>query len=246
MRLRHRYFVWQNEKGQALIVMSLLIMVVLMVVGITVDVGELIIHNIKLQNAADAGAYRGADTIALALNAVAIGNAAIDVLGIAAIFTHGATLEAIRAVQIAQDVVVSAAPASSVAAAALVASILNDAGMAVPLNRLNSSELAPTLMVRRLYFLPQFFGHRFPLWIVDSYRSTRQKPYGDRFLRLGVVHSGQRTTFVGKLLGKNLSIPMSHAVAEAYVSGGTILLPLPRWTYEARLTQVSVELPVEF
>lgn len=237
---------WNDQGGQALIVVSLLIVVAITVVGITVDVGELIIHNIKLQNAADAGAYRGAEAIALALNAVAAGNAVIDALGIAAVFTHGATFKAIRAVQIAQDVIISAAPATSVAVAALVASVLNDADMAVPLNRLNSNELAPALMVRRLYFLPQFFGYRFPLWIVDSYRSTRQKPYGDRFLRLGAVHSGQKTTFIGKLLGKNLSIPMSHAAAEAYVSGGTILFPIPRWTYEARLTQVSVKLPMEF
>ena len=214
MKTRKVWSLWKERGGQALVAVSLLIAIVITAIGITTDVGELIIRNIKLQNAADAGAYRGAETLALALNAVALGNAAIDVLGIAAIFTYGETFRAIRAVQIAQDEVIKAAPAVSVATGIMVSSTLNEADMAVPLNRLNSNELLPSLMVRRMYLFPSLLGYSIPLWIADSYTTTRQKPYGDRFLRLGVIRSGDKTTFIGKLLRKNLSIPTSYAFAE--------------------------------
>lgn len=240
-----RFFL-SNQKGQALVVVSLLILVAFMVVGITVDVGELVIRNIKLQNAADAGAYRGAEAIALALNTVALGNATIEALGILALFTKGSTFEALRAVQMAQDVIIQTTPAISVATAVLVATGFNDADLAVPLNRLNSDETLPSLMVKRAYLLPILFGNRFPLWIDDAYRSSKQKPYGDRFLRLGVMGSSQKTPFIGKLLGKNLSIPVTYAVAEAYVSGGSVLPPFPKWTYKAKLTQVTVKVSFDF
>ena len=50
MKTRKVWSLWKERGGQALVAVSLLIAIVITAIGITTDVGELIIRNIKLQN----------------------------------------------------------------------------------------------------------------------------------------------------------------------------------------------------
>ncbi len=228
----------KDDRGQILIITGFLVMAALLCLGLTIDVGQLLIHNIQLQNTADAGAYRGGEVLASALNTIVIGNGTLIGLGILTIPTHGGTLKEIRAVQSLQDALAQTAPAASVAIAAAVAIGGNNADLALPLNRLTSTSFMPSLMVRRAYFMPFFFGHRFPLWMSDDYRTSSSKPYGDRFLRLGVTTGARSTMFLGRIMQMEFFVPQSLAGAESFIVGGNFW-PIPRPTYEANLARVS-------
>lgn len=231
-----------TERGQALAFIALFLAVLLVLTAVVTDLGEVILWRMQVQNAVDAGGQAGASILADGLNIIAITNDALLALGIAAFFSSGATLEKVRQLQDLQDTVARNTPRLSLAYAVKVA-LENGATGLVPLNGLTGGK-EPSLMVSRAYFLPDLFGHRVPLWMKDDFKSSRTKPFGDRFVRLGGWRRDGPTLFGGKLLGLGLQTGRPYSVAEAAVYGYRVLgrwvlWPLPVPKYRARLVPVS-------
>lgn len=233
----------RRERGQALIPVLLVLGTMLITTALALGVSRAVNARLELQNAADAGAQRGASAVADGLNLIALANDGLMALGIAALLGWGEGWQYARQLQKAQDAIVEGTPGTAVSLA-IEATMRAGADGAVPLNALTGS-LLPKLMVKRAYFLPGIFGERFPLWIRDDFRSSAQKPFGERFVRIGAWKTLKADSGLADLLPQAGQARTMSAVAEAGVWGGTIWPDFskdpnpPNPGYRARLIPVT-------
>ncbi len=234
---------YSNEGGQVLVATATFIVILLLAIVVVGDIGETIVSRIQLQNASDAGALAGATVLKIAMDCLALSNSIVCSFYIGPLFKLPLCIELAFAVAGIQDIVIELAPYLSVIVAVSVAQS-NGADMAFVYNDIIDPTAIPSLMVQRKGRI----GKIFPGLIVDHYKRTKDKPYGDRFIRL-VALKAKKDSQVGSEFSSDIkSIPHMKAVSEAATYGGT-LNPLYRFIkkYKERLVPVSLKiLELEF
>lgn len=208
----------------ALIVTSLLVVSA----GVAYTVATVVVARIELQNAVDAGATAGAAVIADGLNLLAVTNGLLLAMGLGAFFSGGSTLRYVRSIQRWQDVIISSTPRGAMATA-IATAMSQGADLSAPIPARKKGW--PSLMVKRVHFLPVFFGKAFPLWVEDELRPTPAGRFGDRVVMLTAVKRvenlvGGTTYLTAKAIG---------AVSGRRVLSEAVFWPPPEPMYFPRL-----------
>lgn len=186
-------------------------------------------HRLLLQRGVDAGATAGAAVMADALNSLAITNAGLLALGVGALLGNGESARWAAQIQRAQDEIIRRTPALA-EKVALGVSAAQGAHWAQLVK--GTGGRGSSLMVRRVYFLPVFFGKRFPLWIADDLCTVEGRRWGDRVIEL----TGWRVARRG---GVTLPLQAGAGAAASRQGGGRSSLPLLSASYESRLIPLS-------
>lgn len=213
-------------RGQALIPVLLVLGAMLAVMALGFSVSRAVNARLELQAAADAGAQRGASALADGLNLIAIANDGLIALGFAALMGRSEGWVYARQLQAAQNAVMEGTP-SAAAALAVEAAIKAGADGALPLNALTGAPL-PGLQVKRVYLQEEILGKRIPLWIEDDFHAASQKPFGERFVRVGAWKTLKSDKSLGALLSQAARSRTLSALAEAGVWGSNIWPEYPR------------------
>jgi hypothetical protein len=180
---------------------------------------------LTLQNGVDAGTTTGAAILADGLNTVAVTNQALLALGIGALLGNGQFAQWAVQLQRMQDEVIRRTPDLARQAARTTAIGLGAHWAAFP----GEGQRWPGLMVRRMYFLPWFFGRRFPLWLADDLRPVGERRWGDRVLYLQGWRLARRGAVVLPLRAG------AGAAAARPGGGGRSSWPLLAADYDSRL-----------
>lgn len=224
----------EDEGGQVLAITAILMTLLLFLVAVVGDIGEAILLRIKVQNACDAGALAGASILRMGIDLTAFGNVAMfSSPFVAAIFKWDPKV-LIQIIKGAQDMIIQAAPALSVIVAYQVAQ-KNGADMVVLLNDPRSDGVLPSLMLkrRRRGLIPR------PEIIIDDLKTSRLKPHGDRYIRLGAVMK-KREPLVGKnFLGKS-DIPPLMAISAAAPIANSRLFRVQSFPFHISKTRVRL------
>lgn len=217
------------ERGQALVAALLAVIMAGVAWDALLTGWALTRHRMVLQGGLDAGATAGAAVMADALNTLAITNAALLGLGVGALLGSGESVEWARRIQRAQDEIIRQTP-GLVEKVAIGTSALQGAHGA-RLSR-ESGDGWPSLMVRRVYFLPGIFGKNVPLWIADDLTAKGGRRWGDRVVKL----SGWRMAGRGAL-----AVPLraGAGAAASRNGGGHSSLPLLSRGYDSRLIPLT-------
>ncbi|MGE5507430.1 MAG: hypothetical protein ACM3RP_02915 [Chitinophagales bacterium] len=180
---------------------------------------------LQLQNGLDAGATAGAAVLADGINAVAALNGVLLALGIPAMMGQGAAAAAARKIQALQDQTIRLTPALAQGEACAAAMT---SGATVAFVPAHQGEKWPGLMLKRVYFLPELFGHAFPLWVSDNLRRTAGRRWGDRVIFL------EGWTLAGR---GALRAPLqaTAGAAASCTGGGASSFPLLWPRYSSRL-----------
>lgn len=188
-------------------------------------------NRLVLQDSLDGGASTGAAILADGLNVLATTNVALLALGITAVLGFGEGAYWAARLQRAQDELIRRLPGLAKQVAW---------GTAITLGAHWTQPATvgagrwPSLMVRRVYLLPQLFGSRFPLWIADDLRPVENRRWGDRVIYL----EGGRLVRQGVL---NLPLRARSGAAAAKPGGGASSLPLLTPSYDSRLIPFAEE-----